>query len=85
MISPCLSSAVGRGIPKPLSLRLTLHKKSGKKRGKKNCPTENNSGALRVPPKTIKMVEFRNFGISLVIGITVLSFYLLIKTKKTPV
>jgi hypothetical protein len=85
MLSPCLSSAVGRGIPKPLSFSLTLHKKSGKKRGKKNCPTENNSGALRVQPKTIKMVEFRNFGISLVIGITVLSFYLLIKTKKTPV
>ena len=70
MFSPCLSSVVGRGIPKPLSLRLTLHKKSGKKRGKKNCPTENNSGTHPVPPKIIKILEFRNFGIPFDIGIT---------------
>jgi hypothetical protein len=70
MLSPCMSSDVGTDIPKPLSLSLTLHKKSGKKRGKKNCPTENNSGT-RVPPKIIKMLEFRNFGIPFDIGITV--------------
>ncbi len=47
------------------------HTLRGKKKGKKNCPTENNSGALRVPPKIIKMLEFRNFGIPFRIGITV--------------
>ena len=67
-----LSRDVGGGIPKPFSfLHETLHKKSGKKRGKKNCPEENNSGSSRVPPKIIKMLEFHNFGIPFGIRITV--------------
>jgi hypothetical protein len=72
-----LSSSVGGDIPKPLSfLDATLHTKSGKKRGEKNCPTENNSGALRVPPKIIKMSEFHNFGIPFGIRVTVVQVYL---------